>query len=734
MAPEQVEGKEADARTDLWALGALLYEMVTGKRAFEADSDVSLIGAILNLEPAGLATLQPLTPPSLERLVTRCLAKHPDDRWDTAHDVADELRWIAQTSGVGAVTPVHPPGRRGLQVALAVTGGLLLIAAGAGLSWVLRPAGPAVLSRPSLDVRPADEVNAGGVRSLYLPTPGGSRTALTWTPDGRALVFVGRRNGVQHLYVRRLGAAEASPLAGTEGAQMPAVSGDGQWVAFWAGGAIRKVPLGGGPTMDLASGIADPPVGLAWDARGQLFFGQGPLGIWQIPADGAPTAVTTIGDAEVSHVLPYPLRDGRTLLYTVRKRVWSWGDEQIVAHNLATGARKVLLTDAADARYIPTGHLVFLRRATLFAVPFDPERLEVRGPAVAVLDSVAQALTGGRSDNITGAGQFAVAPTGTLAWIRGPVIPYPAAELATVDRRGQVTPLPGDPRSYAQVLRLSPDGRRLAVVVRELTEFGLWLYDLGRDTLTPLARGGDAFWQVWSPDGRRLAFSWRHDGRQSLAVQPADGTTAPQPRLAGEFTPSSWSPDGRHLAGLRSGDILVATVDGDRPDARPLFETPYTEQWPEISPDGRWLAYGSDMSGRDEVYVRPYPGPGAAEQVSVGGGSSPAWNPRGNELFIVSPPTAAGKRTMLVAEFSGGLSAVEGPRIGRPKPLFEFDELSLPFYCTPGRCYDVSADGERFYVRLSRPAPPRPPVTHINLIQNWFEELQAKVPAGGAGK
>jgi serine/threonine-protein kinase len=357
--------------------------------------------------------------------VRKCLAKHPDARWDSAHDVADELRWVAQTSSASspAISGIQPRRRRAPRLALLVAGGLLLIAAGAGLMWLLRPPAPRVsLVRPSLDVRPAEELNAGGLFPGYVRTPGGSRTALAWSPDGQALVFVGRRRGVQQLYVRRLDGTEARPLPNTEGAQVPAVSADGQWVAFWAAGAIRKVPLGGGPVMDLASGLARPPKGLAWSPGGRLFFGRDDGRIWAIPPDGAPAAVTTVGEAEVGHTLPWPLPGGQALLYTVRKRNYSWGDEEVVAQTLATGQRTVLLRDAADARYLPSGHLVFLRRGQLFAVPFDAERLEKRGPEVPVLDMVAQSLTAGNNHDVTGAGQFAVAATGTLAWVSGPEI------------------------------------------------------------------------------------------------------------------------------------------------------------------------------------------------------------------------------------------------------------------------------------------------------------------------
>jgi serine/threonine-protein kinase len=415
------------------------------------------------------------------------------------------------------------------------------------------------------------------------------------------------------------------------------------------------------------------------------------------------------------------------VLYTVRKRRWSWGDEEIVAHTLATGARKVLLTDAADARYLPTGHLVFLRRGTLFAVPFDAERLEVRGPAVAVLDTVAQALTSGHSDNVTGAGQFAISSAGTLAWVPSPIVPYPDRTLVSVDRHGQFVPLSAPARSYGQQVRLSPDRRRLAVTIQTLTEVGLWLYDLDRGVLTPLAAGGEVTSPRWVPDGRRLVFNWLSGGRQSLAAQPADGTAPPGQLVAGDLSPSSWTPDGRRLAAVPfgGGDIRVVDVEGEHGSVQPLFETPYSELWPEFSPDGRWLAYGSNVSGRYEVYVRPYPGPGPAEQASIDGGSSPAWHPDGKELFFLSDPDPAGQRSMLAVEFRAGPSVA----IGRPRLLFAYNVRMLSFYCMPLRCYDVAPAGERFYAQQWMPVEARPPVTHVNLILNWFEELKAKVPA-----
>jgi dipeptidyl aminopeptidase/acylaminoacyl peptidase len=262
------------------------------------------------------------------------------------------------------------------------------------------------------------------------------------------------------------------------------------------------------------------------------------------------------------------------------------------------------------------------------------------------------------------------------------------------------------------------------VPIQTLTETGLWLYDLGRGSLTLLAGGGDAIWPVWSPDGHRLVFGWIKNGRQSLVAQPADGTAPPQVLVAGRVVPSSFTRDGRQLAALLAGDIVIVTVEKGQASIQPLFQTPDTERWPEFSPDGRWLAYGSNVSRRSELYVRPYPGPGPAEQVSIDGASNPAWNPNGRELFFVSRPDPAGKCRMITVEFEPR----SPPRIGHPRSLFEFDPRDLALDCTPVRCFDVASDGQRFYAVQARNPPPRSVVTHISLIQNWFEELKAKVP------
>ena len=757
MAPEQVEGRPADARTDLWALGAILYEVVTGRRAFEAASAAGLVAAILDHEPPPVASLQPLAPPVLDRLVRRCLAKSPDDRPDTAHDVAEELRWMREPGGQAEPTAVVP--RRGAwrTASWAAVLAAACVLSGAASLWLFQrrvPAPPVV--HALLDVRPAEELNGGGLSTSpswpWIPNPGGANTSLAWTPDGLQLIFVGRRAGVQQLYARRVDADEARPLPGTEGAQVPAVSPDGQWVVFAADGVLKKAPLREGLAIDIVrdpglwwvQGTARiPPFGQAFDDQGALLVGGGPWGIGRVPAEGDPAWVTKLREGDVRHGLPWPLPGGRTVLYTVAKADMAL-EEDVVAETPATGERKLLVRNAGDARYVPTGHLVFLREARLFAVPFDPERLEILGKEVPLLDGVARALTASIAYNMTGAAQYAFSSTGALAWISGGIVPFPGRSIVEVSRQGRVSALKGPSKFYAPGLGLSPDGRSVAATVVTHSDAGLWNLNLEGGGLDALAPQGKADSPKWTPDGQRVAFMWTRGSATSLAWRRADRTTPVEEvplvdeqgkPVRGYYRLTSWHPAGRELALVVGNppDIAVASVADGRATLRYLTRTPHGERSPEFSPDGRWLAYSSDEDGRNEIYVRPYPGPGAAARVSIDGGSCPAWGKQGRELYFIGPQEQDGGGRMMMVDVTPGATRGEPTRIGTPRPLFRFGP-DLLFARGDHHSHDVSPDGERFFVVQSHPYAPLPPVTHINLILNWFEELKAKVPAGGQAK
>jgi serine/threonine-protein kinase len=624
------------------------------------------------------------------------------------------------------------------RTALALAFSTAIVGLIAGVMWRSTRVESTSPSRVSLDVAPADSAQTGGVMPpAGIVTRAGSRTAFDWTPDGRSLVFAGQKGGDLQLYVRSLASSEAELLPGTQGGQVPVVSPDGKWVIFYAHRAIRKIPLHGGPVEVLASDLHGPPDRLAVMTDGRVFYGQNAPVIRQIGPSGT-SDLTHRADDEVSHTLPTLLPGDDVLLYTVRRGSQTWNNEDVVAYTLSTGATKVLLHDATDARYVATGHLVFLRRGELLAVPFDRARLEVRGRPAAVLDGIAQSLASPfASNDITGAGQFAISATGTLAWIPGPLDSYPDRKLISIDRRGHIVPLPAPVRPYGMCMRISPNGRFLAVTVITLTDFSLWLFDMVRETLTKVTPGGEVDGVAWTPDSRHVSFGWLSGGRHSLAwLEPQASPSIQRLLTAGWTVPSSWLPDGRHVAFVEQEDegnhhqpIRIAAID-ERGNAtsQPIDVYPESDS-PEFSPDGRWLAYNSHQSGRAEVYVQPYPGPGPRLQVSTQGGGNPVWSRNGRELFFLTwlasePDHPAHMMVVDVQETPPTLT------LGQPRELFRDDQQVLPG-CNPTRCFDIAPDGNRFFTIQLQRRPDATPVTHINLVFNWLDELKDKVSSGG---
>jgi eukaryotic-like serine/threonine-protein kinase len=741
MAPEQLQGKPADARTDLWAFGAILYEMLAGKRAFDGDNAASLIGAILEREPAAIVTFQPVTPPSVDRLVKRCLAKNPDDRWDSAHDLADELRWMRETSGVGATGAViRSPRGRALKLAAAAIAFLALVGATACVTWfVIQRLGAAAtqVSYLELNTSPAE-----GVASSYRGAERGafnrpSRTALALTPDGRQLVFAGRQEVKVRLFVRDLGAWEVKPIAGTEGAEGPFLSHDGRWVAFWVEvdkpdrkWVLKKVPLDGStPPAKIAEISGPAPYGGSWGDDDRIVFPDTENGGLQRVSSSGDTreVLTTPRPGEYSHRLPHVLPGSKAVLVTVVENPWDWESARVVAYEFKTRQWRPVVERAADARYLPTGHLIYFQRGQLVAKRFDLESLASAGNERVLIPDVMQATNGVNSMFDSGASQVAVSANGTLAYLSGGQYPDWNKQLVWVNRNGDVEELPVRQAPF-YVPKLSPDDKKVAVQTLQ-SERNVWVYDTRLpDQLVRVVKPElEAVNPVWTREGDRLVFGGAPKGLHGLFWARPDGTEQAV-RLYPSDTwvfPASWTKDGRllfiriHPNTLH--DIWMLSRSGDKWKEEVLLNEKAEERDAQISPNGRWLAYSSNESGgaRRIVCVRRFPELSDLRQ--VGEGHNVVWARDGTELFYV------GLGKTRAAAFIAHAVAPDGTVSPNGRTLFNLKDLRLSAHIpVPG--YDVSLDGRRFLFVRWADTPLPPPPSKINVVLNWFEELKAKVP------
>jgi Tol biopolymer transport system component len=724
MAPEQAKGRVVDKRADIWSFGVLLFEMLAGTRPFTGADANDTIARVLAAEP-DWTTLPADTPPSVRRLLVRCLTK---ERKRRLHDIADarleideataaepEAAWARRADAADQAAPSSGWRR-------AVAFGALGIAAGLGVgvvAWRTVPAAPLV-THARIDVGPAAELNAGGVHPSVVLSAGGARTALAWLPNGRTLAFIGIENGVRQVYLRDLASEVARPIGGTEGARLFTLSPDGGEVAFWTGGAISKVKISGGPSAKICDvGVVH---GLSWGAS-RIVFVEAPALSW-VPPGGGERKQLTDPPALVRHSTPFLLPGDAALLYTEYEKQWTSGDERVMVLPLTPGGvAKILLREAADARYLPSGHLAFLRQGTLFVVPFDVQTLELRGDPVAVMKDIAQSIVAWDSDDLTLAGQFAVSPQGMLAYVSSPPQVYPDRELVAVDRRGRVTPVGAPARGYRNHVEVSPDGSRLAVSVQTVTDVQLFVYDLRRGSMSRVAESlkGEVIVAAWSRDDR-LAVQLVDGGKVMAAIIGFNDSRPPVVVAKSEsFWASSWSPDGR-LVGMRGGHLWLFSADPTDSHPTAVAATTANETQPAWSPDGRWLTYTSNATGRREVYVRPYPGSSDPIMVSMNGASGPAWNPSGRELFFIEPGPEQ-DRMMVVDMTTPG-------HPGKPAALYSFPHDGLFLGTAILTPYAVAPDGQRFYAVRQVPRAITP-VTQVNLILNWFEELKAKVAAPG---
>jgi serine/threonine protein kinase len=692
MAPEQLEGRDADGRTDIFALGLLLYEMATGRKAFSGKSQASLIAAIIHTQPEAISSIQPMTPPALDRVVKTCLAKDPDDRFQTAHDVKLQLQWIAEGgSAVGLPAPVAARRKSREKLAWALLPVVALLAIGAtALVIRLRSEPPRVFESSLLPPEKSSFAFDAGPMAL--------------SPDGRRIAFVATLSGTNTLWVRPLAAGSAQPLAGTDGASYPFWSPDSRFLGFFAGGKLKKIEASGGPPQTLADASAGR--GGTWSREGVILFSPSSRdSIYRVSAAGGEVSPVTklVVASEFSHRWPHFLPDGRRFLYLAQSSMGQANTERngIYAASLDGGERKLLFNGNTNVVYAQPRHLLFQRDRTLLARPFDPKALRFTEEAFPVAENVSL------FSNVASAA-FTASDTGLIAYQTGKG--GGLTQLTWLDRSGKSVGTVGAP-GYPTAPRLAHDGRRVAVSTDDYQGFGdVWIHDLERNTPTRFTFDPNAdFAPVWSPDDSRIVFSASRKNPADLYQKNSAGAGNEEPLLASITfkVPLDWSPDGRVLLfqenDPRTRNIwdlwLYSTADRK---ATPFLRTPFNEVLGRFSPDGRWIAYASNESGREEVYVVPFPGPGGKWQISTSGGRAAVWTRGGRELVYEAP----GSEIMAVE-----VSTAPTFRAGIPRALFK-TRLKAP----PGRQFDITPDGERFLVNLTPGEQASEPIT---VVQNW---------------
>ncbi|HSE62470.1 MAG TPA: protein kinase [Thermoanaerobaculia bacterium] len=706
MSPEQARGRQVDKRTDVFSFGCVLYECLTGTRAFPGETVSDSLAAVLKSEP-DWAALPAETPARVRDLLRRCLRKDPKRR---LHDVADARIEIEEAAAEPVPSPVEPGPRevrRPRQVlVLWVAAGILVGAVAAFLAT----RGPTVTS---------DGGDRSSIRSS-LPLPadtrvdtGGRRPSMAFSPDGASLVFraVGS-NGAARLYMRTLDRPEVVPIPGSEDGFNPFFSPDGEWLAFFTAAELKKVSVTGGQPLRIAT-VTPVTQGGTWGSDGYIYFPPFVYGgISRVAAAGG-TAESFISldskSGERAHAWPQALPDGEHLLLIVRSREGVNPETSSVAiHSLKTGRRRTILQGSSFAQYVPPGRILFVRGRSVQSVPVDPKRWELTGKPVTVLRDVLIAT----ADETA---HFAAFRDRLLAYAAGGLAERPKGTLVWVDREGQEEPIPLPPQSY-YTPRLSPDGRTLAVVIVEGTLVNVWTYDFARNTLAPLVpEPGTSFSPVWTPDGLRLVFSREEGEWLPIFWRAADGGGAIEALTTkGELNfATSISPDGRLLAyasnppgKFENTDIWVLSFDGKR-ERRAWLATPFDEYAPFFSPDGRWIAYVSVASGHRDVYVRPFPGPGGQTRISADGGAEPAWSADGKELFY-----RTGDRLMAVRVEASSAFRASSPRVLLAGTYRAAGSEDAP------RLYDVTRDGRRFL--FIKPLEKKEdPITRFELVVNW---------------
>jgi serine/threonine-protein kinase len=715
MSPEQARGKSVDRRADIWAFGVVLYELLTGKQLFQGEDLTDTLASVVKVQPDLSAA-----PDQARRVLQACLEKDPKKR---LRDIGD----VQYLVGSPATAPAEVQPRPKQAVTGWIAAGVLAILA-AALVWALwrseRPADG--VARLTMDLAPAAFLGPMNYnRPLF--------TSLAISPDGNTVIFSGlaSKDATQtQLYKRTLDQNLAMPMPGTADAYEPFFSPDGQWVGFFVGaprlGAtsiLKKAPISGGLPVTICDvpgtsyGVWGGAGGASWASTDQIVFAAGRL--MQVPAAGGTPRELVKADPDhpVTGSTPSFLPDGKTLLYTNR-RSFDWSEAQIVALRVDTGEQHVLVNGGADARYVPTGHLVYMQSGVLMTVPFDAQKVQLAGQSVALIDGVMQSVNMANAGFESGMGQFAVSASGNLLFASGGIASG-ITKIIRTDRKGTETEL-GAPRGRYVSPHLSPDGQRIAVAKQGDTSrvSDIWVIDSNTGNATRLTSQGLTDSPIWSADGKRILYT--EPGLRQVLSIAADGSGKPEPVMTSKDMVVPVSATQSLLVYLvrRDGklDIWTRPLSGQG-EAQRYVESKFSMFNAELSPDGHWMTYVSNDSGANEVWVQAFP---AGERHRISAGMGPAWARSGRELFYLTGPIGGPHALMALAFTPGAVF-----KNGVPHKLFE-GNFALT---TPQRSYDVTPDGQHFI--MTRREYPDASVNKLNVVLNWAEELRKRAPRSG---
>jgi len=690
MSPEQVEGKEVDGRSDIFSLGAVLYEMLTGRRAFEGKSQLSVASAILEKEPAPISSVKPMTPPALDHAVKKCLAKPPDERWQSASDLASELMWITESNGQAAGTAFgEAPGKTRRRAAWLIAG----VLAGAAIVGAVR--------WPSS--KPPEE-------AMYFPAPMPfSARDIAVAPNGHTIAVIAylesaRRNA---LWIYELGSQSASNLADTEGANFPFWSPDNRSIAFFADGKLKKVEVSGGPVQT----VCDAPSGRGgtWNKDGVIVFtpdARSGVALYRVSASGG--TVTTVSNldksrGELSHRWPMFLPDGTHYLYMATNFAGQKSVDAIFVGSLDSNEKRFVVEATANAAYAAPGYLLFYRDKALFAQRFDLKRFALTGEPTTILNDIQYQPQVKRA-------VFGASEKGVLAAQSG--IGVALSELLWFDRKGKEVGAVGRPDVYGNVF-LAPNGKSVAVSMTDIASQNtdIWTYDLQRGgakrlTFDPAADSVP----IWSPDAARLVFASNRTSFNDLHIKNSDGAQEEKSIVHGDIDkfPNDWSRDGKYILYTQDTDLWFVTLPELKSSL--FLKAPSVLRNGQFSPDGKWVAYSSNESGKWEIYVTSFPEPRGKWQVSAGGGEQPRWRGDGKELFYIS---SDGK--IMAAPVTTGANF----DASTPVALFQVTPRQpVPIYDL--FVYDVSRDGQRFLINTELKQAGSAP---MSIVLNWTAKL-----------